>query len=175
MTMSLYEVGVEGLELERILTESDGELTPDTEQRLDTFLKQGKEKIDAACMVVRQKKLSEDALDAEIARLEARKTSFVNDRKMLEARILGAVDAAFDGKVKTNLFTVWGQTSAETVGFDIAPDADLASIQKVYPEVVRTKYELDKKTLKEMHKHGESLPNAVTVIENPGTRYLRIK
>jgi hypothetical protein len=94
---------------------------------------------------------------------------------MLESRILGAVDAAFDGKVKTNLFTVWGQTSAETVGFDIAPDADLASIQKAYPEVVRTKYELDKKTLKAMREQGDALPNAVTVIENPGTRYLRIK
>ncbi len=175
MTISLYDVGVEGLELNSILMESDGELTPETEARLDAFLKSGKGKIDAACMVVQSKKASEDALQREIDRLVARKQSFERDRKQLESRILGAVDAAFDGKVRTILFTAWGQTSAPTVGFDVSPDADLAEMQKVYPEVVRTKYELDKTKLKSMAAQGLILPTAVTVTENPGTRYLRIK
>ena len=98
-SMSLYEVSVEGLELKSILTANDGELTPELEQRLDNFLRTGKEKIDAACMVVRTKRLSEEALDAEIQRLSERKKSFENDRKRLESRILGAVDAAFLGSV----------------------------------------------------------------------------
>jgi hypothetical protein len=175
MTMSLYEIGVEGLELNEILTASDGELTPDTEQRLDAFLKSGKEKIDAACKVVQSLEASANSCLEEAKRLNERASSFLRNRDSLKSRILGAVDAAFDGKVKSNLFTVWGQTSVPTIAFDVAPDADLASIQKVYPEVVRTKYELDKQTLKSMRAQGQTLPNAVTVTENPGTRYLRIK
>lgn len=173
--MSLYDIAKEGMELEEILVASDGEITPEVEARLDEFLKQGKERIDAACMVVRGLEASAKACDDEAGRLSARAKSFERNRDMLKARILGAVDAAFDGKVKTNLFTVWGQTSADTVAFEVAPDADLASIQRVYPELVRTKYELDKLTCKSMLAQGEVIPSAVSVTENPGTRFLRIK
>jgi hypothetical protein len=173
--MSLYDVAKEGMELEEILIAGDGEITPEVEARLDEFLKLGKEKIDAACKVVQSLTASSEACLEEAKRLNERAASFLRNRDSLKTRILGAVDAAFDGKVKTNLFTVWGQTSADTVAFDVAPDADLASIQKVYPEVVRTKYELDKQTLKSMRAQGQPLPNAVTVTENAGTRYLRIK
>lgn len=173
--MSLYEVGVEGLELNSILTESDGELTPETEARLDVFLKSGKEKIDAACKVVQSLEASSNSCIEEAKRLNERASSFLKDRDRLKSRILGAIDAAFDGKVKSNLFTVWGQTSAPTVGFEVSPDADLAEVQKVLPEVVRTRYELDKTALKSMRAQGKILPTAVTVVENEGTRYLRIK
>lgn len=174
-SMSLYDVAKEGMELEDILLASDGEITPEVEARLDSFLKLGKEKIDAACKVVQALTASSEACIEEAKRLNERASSFLRNRDTLKARILGAVDAAFDGKVKTNLFTVWGQTSAPSVSFEVEPDADLASIQKVYPEVVRTKYELDKQTLKSMRAQGVALPSAVTVTEGEGTRYLRIK
>jgi hypothetical protein len=174
-SMSLYDVAKEGMELEEILLASDGEITPEVEARLDEFLKLGKEKIDAACKVVQNLKSCADACRAEAERLLERRTSYERNVEMLKARILGAVDAAFDGKVKTNLFTVWGQTSAPTTVFDVSPDADLAEVQKVYPEVVRTKYELNKTELKSMRAQGIPLPNAITVTEGEGTRFLRIK
>jgi hypothetical protein len=173
--ISLYDVALEGAQLEEILIASDGEITPEIEDRLDVFLKSGKEKIDAACKVVASLDASAHACGEEARRLLARAESFENNKKALKARILGAVDAAFDGKVKTNLFTVWGQNSAPTVGFEAAPDADLASIQQAYPEVVRTKYELDKTTLKSMRAQGVPIPEAISVIEGEGTRFLRIK
>lgn len=175
MKMSLYETTVEGMELDRILGEAEGELTPELEWRLDTFLKAGKESIDAACKVVQSLEAASNTCYVEAMRLMARKDSYEQNIKSLKARVLGAVDNAFDGKVKSNLFTVWGQTSAPTVGFEVSPDADLAEVQKVFPEVVRTRYELDKTALKSMRAQGKILPAAVTVIENEGTRYLRIK
>jgi len=173
--MNLYEVGKEGLELEELLAASEGELTPELEARFDAFLKGGKEKIDAACKVVRSIEASSQMLRDEADRMLQRSAAFEADAKRLKSRILGAVDAAFDGKVKTNLFTVWGQSTGTTTTFEIAPDADLATIQSFYPEVVRTKYELNKAELKTMHSQGKPLPSAVSVTENPGTRYLRIK
>ena len=174
MTMTLYQVGLERQLLNDLLTSYDGELTLDTEQRLDMFLREGPAKIDAACMVVREKRLSEEALDSEIGRLEARKAGMAADRKRLESRILGAVDAAFDGKVKTNLFTVWGQTSAGTFVVDIAPDADLKKLHEADPELVKVAYALDKAKCRELMKTGVVI-NGVAVTEHPGTRYLRIK
>lgn len=172
---TLYEVAVEGKELEEILAAADGELTPELEARLDSFLKSGKEKIDAACKVVQSLEASASACVDEAKRLNDRASSFLKNRDSLKTRILGAIDSAFDGKVKTNLFTVWGQTSAPTVGFEVSPDADLAEVQRIFPEVVRTRYELDKLALKSMRAQGKILPTAVSVVENQGTRYLRIK
>jgi hypothetical protein len=173
--MTLYEVTKEGMELEEILTANDGELTPDLEQRLDTFLKAGKDKINAAACVVRGLELTSDACLAEAKRLNERASSILNERDRLKARILAAVDGAFDGKVKTAMFTVWGQSSAPTTGFEVAPDADLVALQVQCPDLVRTKYELDKTALKNRNSLGLAIPKAITVVENTGTRYLRIK
>jgi hypothetical protein len=174
MMMSLYEVGVEGLELEIILSANDGELTPELELRLDSFLKSGKEKINAACMVVRSLDASAKACVDEAKRMSDRAGSFSKDCDRLKSRILGAVDAAFDGKVKTDLFTVWGQSSAATFAVDIEADCDLKALHAVDPDLVKVGYSLDKAKCRELIKAGIEIVG-VTVIENPGTRYLRIK
>ena len=172
---SLYEVGVEGAEIELILLENDGELTPELEARLDAHLASGKDKIVAAVMVVRQLEASAEVCRAECERIEQRFMSFKRNASALKARMLFAVDEGFDGKVRTDLFTIWGQVSAPTVSIDVAPDADLQSIQKAYPDLIRTKYELDKAHAKSLRAQGLDLPAAIQVTENPGTRYLRIK
>jgi hypothetical protein len=163
------------MDLQTILTEMEGELTPELEQRLDTFLRTGKDKLDSAAFVVRDLKAAAKTCEIEAKRLVDREVMYLKDAERLEARILTAVDCAFDGKVKTPLFTIWGQTSAASVGFDVAADADLAEIQKLYPEVVRTSYALDKLELKSMRAQGIPLPNAITAVENMGKRFLRIK
>jgi len=45
---SLYEIAVEGDAVERLLLESEGELTPELEDRLDHLLRCGKDKLDNA-------------------------------------------------------------------------------------------------------------------------------
>jgi hypothetical protein len=172
--LNLYEATVEGQELNRILTEMDGEITPELEKRYDTFMRSGRAAIEAAVFVVRGLEASEVVCRLEAKRLECRGDSYEKQSASLKARILGAIDAGFDGSLKTSLFTVYGQTSAATRGFEISPDADLASIQKAYPDLVRTKYELDNIALKNRIQSGD-VPPAITVISNPGKRSLRIR
>jgi hypothetical protein len=172
---TLYEVGLEGATIEALLIEADGELTPELEARLDAFLASGKDKLTGAAMVVRGLEASAANCEAEAKRLKERAASFENNAKTLKGRMLFAVDAAFDGKVKTDLFTIWGQNSAATTSFDVAPDADLAKIAETMPGIVRTTLSLDKQVLKMKHDAGESLPPEIGVLENPGTRFLRIK
>ena len=169
--MNLYELTIEGAEINRILTENEGELTPELESRLDAILGEGKDKVEAAAMVVRSLETSAEACSAEAARLSKRSKSYEEQVDKLKLRMLYAVDGAFGGKVKTDKFTIYGQNSADTVAFDVAPDADLS---KIDPSVVRTTYALDKIALKERYKAG-TVPPEVTATPMPGKRSLRIK
>lgn len=175
MTMSLYQLTMEGEAILEMLQATDGELTPDLEAQFDEFLRAGKEKMNAAACVVRNLEANATVCKTEGDRLYDRAAMFMREADALKARMLAAVDAAFDGKVKTPLFTIWGQTSAPTISFEIAADADLAKLAESDPDLVRSKLELNKQRCIELHKGGDALPREVAVMEKPGTRYLRIK
>lgn len=170
--MKLYEIPIEFADLEMQLIECGGELTPELEKKLDDFLRSGKDKIEGAACVVRGLELEADTCKKEAARLSERSSSLGNNAERLKKLILTALDGAFGGKLKTPLFTIWGQTSAPTVSFDLAPEVDLASLPE---NLVRIKRELAKDVVKEMVKHGEAIPDEIIVTEMPGTRFLRIK
>jgi len=169
--MNLYDLTIEGAEINRILTENEGELTPELEARLDTILGEGKDKVEAAAMVVRSLEASYEACIAERDRLAERAKSYDAQVDKLKSRMLYAVDAAFGGKVKTDKFTIYGQNSADTVAFEVAPDADLSKIDS---SVIRTTYALDKIALKDRYKAG-TVPPEVMATPMTGKRSLRIK
>jgi Siphovirus Gp157 len=173
--MKLYEIPMEMAELEMALLDSEGELTHELEKRFDDFLKGGKEKIEAAAMVVRSLEADEEACVKEAKRLSERSKSVANNIDRLKHLMLIAVDAGFGGKVKSSLFTIWGQTSAAQVYIETSPTLDLELLSNESPEYVRTKMELDLSAIKEAHKQGKTLPTVITVKEVPGKRSLRIK
>lgn len=175
MTMSLYELTTEGQKLMEILHATDGELDPVTEALFDELLRTGKDKMNAAACVVRNLETSANTCKTEGDRLYDRAAMYMREAEALKARMLAAVDAAFEGKVKTPLFTIWGQTSAPTISFEIAADADLGKLAESDPDLVRKKFELNKQRCIELHKGGDEFPREVAVMEKPGTRYLRIK
>lgn len=170
--LKLYSIPIEFAMLEQALIENSGELTPELEKQLDEFLRAGKDKIEGAAMVLRGMELEADACSEEAKRLTERSASLGKNAERLKKLVLAAVDGGFGGKVKTSLFTIWGQTSAPTVSFDLAPGAMLETLPEQY---VRVRRELAKDALKEAHKRGESLPDEVIVSEIPGTRFLRVK
>lgn len=170
--MKLYDIPIEFAELESVLTESDGELTPEMEKRFDDFLRAGKDKLEAGAMVVRGFEIEADACMAEAKRLAERAGALERNSGRLKKLILFALDSAFSGKVKTPLFTIWGQTSAPTWSIDLTPGADLATFPEQF---VRVKRELAKDAIKGALSKGEAIPDDIIVTELPGTRFLRIK
>jgi Siphovirus Gp157 len=170
--MKLYEIPTEFALLEKVLVENDGELTPELEKSLDDFLRSGKDKIEGGAMVMRGLEIEAEACRAEAKRLTERASSLDNNASRLKRLILYALDGAFGGKIKTALFTIWGQTSATTTNLDLEPGADL----KLLPEqFVRVKYELAKDAVKDALKKGVEIPAEIIVTEMPGTRFLRVK
>lgn len=170
--MKLYEIPVEFGLLEQALIENDGELTPELEKSLDDFLKSGKEKIEGGAMVVRGLEMDAEACKAEAKRLQERAAALEKNADRLKKLVLHALDGAFGGKIKTALFTIWGQTSAPTINLDLEPGADLACLPEQF---VRVKRELAKDVVKETLKRGEAIPEEIIVTEVPGMRYLRVK
>jgi hypothetical protein len=174
-TPTLYELTMDGLQLMDTLEATGGELTPELEAIFDEYLRTGKDKINSAACVVRELEAKSKSCKDEGDRLYDRAAMFTREADALKGRILAAVDAGFDGKLKTAMFTIWGQTSASTIGFELAADADLQQVAANDPDLVRTTIDLNRARLKELHMAGAELPRAIAVSEKPGTRYLRIK
>lgn len=170
--MKLYEIPTEFALLEQALIDNDGELTPELEKSLDDFLRSGKDKIEGGAMVMRGLELEAETCKAEARRLQERATSLENNAGRLKKLVLYALDGAFSGKVKTALFTIWGQTSAPTTNLDLEPGTELNCLPERF---VRVKYELAKDVVKDALKKGEEIPAEIIVTELPGTRFLRVK
>jgi hypothetical protein len=173
--MTLYDVSLEGMQIAGLLTENEGELTPELEARIDALMQAGPDRLEAAAMVVRDIEADAEACKLEAKRLTERAKSFENNAQRLKDRMAIALDAAFSGKVKTARFTLWTQKSPDTIIFDLREGFTLDELAAGEPELVRIKKELDKSKLRELYESGEALPGSIYVEEVPGKRYARIK
>lgn len=135
--LSLYEIALEGKLIEDILIEGDGELTPETEARMDALLKSGAPKIEGACLIIKELEASEEAAAKEAKRMQARKQSFERNAEGLKARVALALDAAFSGKVKTERVTAYTQKSPDRLTAEFLAEPDqLAHLHAAHPDLV---------------------------------------
>jgi hypothetical protein len=170
--VKLYEIPSEFAAIDMALAESDGELSPELEQQFDAFVRASKEKMEAGAMVMRGLQLDADACRLEAKRLLDRAASLEKNVGRLKGLLLVALDSAFRGKLKCQLLTIWGQTSAPVTNFDLAPGVELTDLPDSFVRVTRA---LAKDALKEAFRRGEKLPEEIMVSEVPGTRFLRVK
>lgn len=171
--MKLYDIPIEANEIEAVLADTCGELTPEMEQRIQGFLRDSKDKVEAAAMVALSLEDDADVCRQEAERLMKRAGGLENGARHLKGLMLFAVDEGFGGKIKTAKFTIWGQSSAPTTSFELPPGADIHAVPF---EFLRMKDpELDKQALKAACDAGLPMPEQIVVSEKPGTRYLRIK
>jgi len=175
---TLYDVSAAGLEMQRILEENDGDLTPELEQQLDALMAAGTDRIEAAAMVVKRLELEmrsieafADAMGEEQKRIFERAARIENSANRLKARMANVLDSVFSGKVKTPLFTCYVQQGATTLHIE-APEESLESMPEEY---VVTKRQLNKRAIAEWYEKGELLPKEITVTEIPGNRGCRIR
>ena len=171
--MQLYDIAQEGLVVSDLLTESEGELSPELEERLDNLLRAGKDKLEAAERVCRNLQAQEDACREEWKRLGERAKSFERQRKALRKRMAAALEYAFGGKIKTALFTIWSQMSAPSKRVVLAPNTDLEQLRARRPDLVRIEYALNENAVKVEAEAGHQLPGEITVEDVPGTLYCK--
>jgi hypothetical protein len=171
--ITLYDLSLEGVQITDILEANEGELTPELEDRLQALMHSGPKCVEAAAMVFRGLEASADACANEAQRLAQRATSFHNNAERLKGWIAIAIDCAFNGKIKTDRFTLWTQAAPDHTSFDLAEGHSLEELKGT--PFVREKLELDKIALKDAFKSDQPLPAIVTFEHTPGKRYARIK
>lgn len=172
---TLYELTKEGLEIFDLLADNMGELTPELEQRLDALMMAGPDRLEAAAKVVRSMEANAKACEEESDRLRERGRSFANQADKLKQRMTFCLDAAFGGKVKTALFTIWTQKSADRTVAELLPGVTPEMLQEERPDLVRVKVELDRQKCVELFKAKDELPETLVFEEREGSRYVRIK
>ena len=173
--LSLYQISMEGQFIMDCLTDNEGELTPELEERLNALMIAGPDKLEAATMVVRNLEGAAETCKAEAKRLMERAKAFEANTDRLKSRMVAALDMAFNGKVQTDKFTIWTQKAADTVAIELGQEATLEQLQSQRPDFVRTKLELNKVAVKAAYDRDEPLPDSLFVDKHIGGRYLRVK
>lgn len=176
--MTLYDLSVEGLEIFDMLSDNLGELTPELEERLDKLMLEGPQRIEAAAMVVRTLQQNAVACEEEADRLRERAKAFGKQVERLKARMTVCLDSVFSGKVKTPLFTIHTQKSADRTIADMMPGFAPEDLYKVRPDLVRVKMDLDRIKAVELYDNPDTrkdLPELICFEEKEGTRNVRIK
>lgn len=178
MNTTLYSLALDGLEVEQLLFDSVGEITPDIAGKMDSLLESGPDKLEAAAAVVRQLQASAKIAEEESDRLRERAKTFEAQAESLKERMGFALDKAFGGKIKTPKWTIYMQKSADRTIADLVPGVTAEMLHETDPGLVRVKMELDRPKVVAMYKDPllrKELPELILFEERQGERSVRIK
>jgi cell division protein ZapA (FtsZ GTPase activity inhibitor) len=173
--ISIYDLSLQGLEIESLLLESAGEITPEIQERMDLLLLSGPEAMESAAAVVTQLMMSAKMAEEESDRLRARSKEFEEQARQLKERMLVALDTAFGGKIKTPKWSIWTQKAADRTVADLVPGITPEMLHAERPDLVRVKMELNREKVVADWKAGQPLPELILFEERKGEKYVRIK
>jgi hypothetical protein len=174
-THSIYDLSLQGLEIEELLLDSVGEITPDIQDKMDALLLAGPETMEAAAAVVTQLQMSAKMAEEESDRLRARSKEFEAQASKLKERMTFALDKAFSGKIKTPRWTIYTQKSPDLATADLIPGITPEMLHAERPDLVRVKMEFNRVKAIADWKAGNPLPELILFEINEGRRSCRIK
>lgn len=172
---TLYSLALDGIEIEQLLFDSVGEITPEIQVKIDALLESGPPMMEAAAAVVRQLQLSAQIAEEESKRLHARAKEFEEQAEKLKSRMAQALEKSFGGKIKTPKWSMWLQKSADRILADLLPGITPEMLYEERPDLVRVKMELDRVKVVAEYKARRPLPELILFEEKEGEKGLRIK
>jgi cell division protein ZapA (FtsZ GTPase activity inhibitor) len=175
LTTTLYSLALDGVEIEMLLLESLGEITPDIQQKMDALLESGPPMMEAAAAVVRQLQASAKIAEEESDRLRTRAKEMEAQAEKLKERMTVALDKSFGGKIKTPKWTIYTQKNADRILADLLPGVTPEMLYEERPDLVRVKMELDRVKVVAAYKAKELLPELILFEVKEGERGVRIK
>jgi hypothetical protein len=154
MKNTLYDIKKEYLELIQEVEEMEGELTPETEYRLNINQNELQNKAIAYHSYILSKDSFNMQIDSEIKRLQALKKKNNNLIENLKSRLIGAIQTFGEFTVGTNTF---GLRKSERVEVE-----DINLLPKEY-KTIKVTEQADKIAIKKALKLGESIKNVYIV------------
>ena len=154
--MNLYEITVEQQQLNALLEENGGELTPEIEEALKINLDNFNAKAEGYVKAIKNYKAEEDAIAEEIKRLQEKKRVNANAQARLKEALKTAMDTFDTPKVQAGLFKV-SLTKSEAV--------NIINESLIPEEYKKVKYEVSKTDIKNAIKSGLVVEGA-EIVEN---------
>lgn len=143
--MNIYEITQEQINLNNMLEESMGELTPELEEALKINLDNFNAKAEGYVKAIKNYKAEADAIAEEIKALQAKKKVCENAQQRLKDSLKAAMTVFDTPKVQAGLFKI-SLTTSEAVNI-----IDEDAIPQEYKKV---KYEVSKTDIKNAIKSG---------------------
>lgn len=156
--MTLYELQQEQLELNALLEENGGELTPEIEERLQIHDFDVNQKMESYCKAIKQYEADIEAFKSEIERLKARKDSADKAIERMKSAMVNAMTTFGLSKVEAGTFKIGTRKSQslEVLDESLVPS-------KFKNKVITVK--VDKNAIKDAMKAGEEV-NGVKLNDN---------
>jgi len=154
--MNLYEITQQQQELNNLLEESYGELTPELEQALELNLDNFSAKAEGYVKAIKNYKAESDAIAEEIKRLQEKKKVCENAVNRMKTALSTSMDIFGMNKVQAGLFKI-SLTTSKAVNI-----IDENAIPENYK---RVKYEVSKTDIKKAIESGETIEGA-EIVEN---------
>lgn len=140
--------------------------------RLDDAGTDLRTKAERAALAALHRKQETETIDAEIARLTARKQTRVREAERITQYVRLCLEIAGETKVTTPLVTVALQKNPPSVVGEVPPDALRALFDADSPFVRFTPavYHLDKRATLDAFKRGDALPDGLAVVQTTSLR-----
>lgn len=172
---TLYSLALDGAEIEMLLLDSVGEITPDIQVKMDALLESGPPMMEAAAAVVRQLQLSAQVAEDESDRLRTRAKDFEAQAAKLKERMTVALDKSFGGKIKTPKWSMYTKKNADKLVADLIPGITPEMLYAERPDLVRVKMDLDRVKCVADYKAGLPLPELILFEDKEGSRCVIIR
>lgn len=161
--MKLYEINAEFAEIDRLLDETDGEMTGEIESRLDQLGFAFDRKVEAICCVIQNLKGEAEAARNESRRLAALAAKRERRAESLKEYLRYHLEFSGRDKVDTGRFAVSLRKSPVTINW--------VGEGEPPPEYQRVTVALDKSKAIEAYKTGKLLPDGFEIKQS---NHLRI-
>lgn len=176
MNQSLYELGEEFADLERLLSEVEGDISDaDFERQIDEWLaslgERVEKKVDGYCVFIRELQLSAVRREIESKRLLELAKEDENKANQMKARLKAFFDFRGIQKLKTDRFNVAVQKNGGKIPVTISAEAENHP-EELPEEFHRVRFEVDREAVREALERGDELDFAT--LGERGT-HLRIR
>ena len=157
--MNLYELTTEYEKIQEMLEaeaeENGGLVSDELLEALTAASDDIDHKVEACAKVVRNLEAERDAVDAEMARLNARSASLDKNIDRLKNAVITAMERSGKQKVKTPLFTIWTQEN-----FSAKYEDEKKLPRDFCRTEVITKYTPDRTAMRKYMQAGGEIPGA---------------
>ena len=159
----LYDLVAALNDVDALLDESEGELTPEIEAKLEALTDTFEQKVDNICRLRQGRMASAEMCDVEIKRLQARKKAHEKSADSLRLFLYGAMKRLAKDKIKTPLYTVWVQQNPPSIKWT-------RETEELPDEFRRVKVEPDIAKAQEKLKAHEWLPDGFQITTGESVR-----